>query len=180
MTLLFYAQPELVLGRTKSDPGNISAEGFYFRSAEEYEQQAKTLKNQYGDAVEEFEIQFIDGEAIYCDLAKAWGVNQANLAGFFDAIDVWSEDWKTRYIIAVGECGYSHDQVADDPEAIDLTIYQVESLRDLAEQFVDEGLYGDIPERLRNYLDYDAIARDLGHNYSETTIAGTHLVYGCA
>ena len=166
MTLLFHAQPY-----------DISAEGFYFRSLDEYDSQAKTLKNQHGDAVEEFEIQFIDGEAIDCDLAKAWGVNQANLAGFFDAIDVWSEDWKFRYIIAVGECGYSHDQVADDPEAIDLIIYQAETLRELAEHFVDEGLYGDIPERLQFYLDYDAIARDLGMDYAQTTIGGTALIY---
>lgn len=166
MTLLFHAQPY-----------DISAEGFYFRSVDEYDRQAKTLKNQYGDRVEEFEIQFIDGEAIDCDLAKAWGVNQANLVEFFDAIDIWSEDWKTRYIIAVGECGYSHDQLADDPEAIDLTIYQVETLRDLAEEFVDEGLFGDIPERLQFYLDYDAIARDLGMDYAQTTVGGTTLIY---
>jgi len=29
------------------------------------------------------------------------------------------------------------------------------------------------------YLDYDAIARDLGMDYSETEIAGTQLIYRC-
>ena len=30
-----------------------------------------------------------------------------------------------------------------------------------AEQYVDDGLFGKIPDELTNYLDYDAIARDL-------------------
>lgn len=45
-----------------------------------------------------------------------------------------------------------------------------DSLEDLAYQLVDEGCYGEIPDSLRNYIDYEAIARDLGFdNYYETT-----------
>jgi antirestriction protein len=33
---------------------------------------------------------------------------------------------------------------------------------------------------LENYIDYDAMARDLGMDYSETTIAGKRLIYRCA
>ena len=58
-----------------------------------------------------------------------------------------------------------------------MDIYAVESLRELAEQFVDEGLYGDIPESLQYYIDLDAIARDLSGEYTETTIAGGRYVY---
>ncbi|MEM6550448.1 MAG: antirestriction protein ArdA [Pseudomonadota bacterium] len=56
----------------------------------------------------------------------------------------------------------------------------MESLRQLAEHFVEEGLFGDIPERLAFYIDFDAIARDLGCDYAETRIAGTRFVYRCA
>lgn len=55
----------------------------------------------------------------------------------------------------------------------------MESLREGAEQFVDEGLFGDIPEQLRFYIDHDAIARDLAADCSETVIAGRRLVYRC-
>jgi len=41
-------------------------------------------------------------------------------------------------------------------------------------------LFGDIPERLQFYIDYDAIARDLSADYSETVIAGDALIYRCA
>ena len=76
MTLLFYAQPY-----------DISAEGFYFRGFDEYCERAANAKNQIGNRVEEFEIQFIDGDQIDCDLAKAWGVNQANISHFFDVAE---------------------------------------------------------------------------------------------
>ncbi|MEL6479336.1 MAG: hypothetical protein AAFR17_18565 [Pseudomonadota bacterium] len=56
----------------------------------------------------------------------------------------------------------------------------MESLRELAEHFVDEELFGEIPEHLASYLDLDAIARDLGVDYAETEITGTRLIYRAA
>lgn len=138
------------------------------------------MKNDYGEPVEEFEIQFIDGELIDCQLAKAWSVNQANLVKFFDVVDCWDDGQKTRYIIAVGEAGYVHDQLADDPENIEIDIYELESLNELAEQFVADGLFGDIPDSLQFYIDYDAIARDLSMDYTLINIAGNTLIYRCA
>lgn len=34
-------------------------------------------------------------------------------------------------------------------------------------EFVDEGLYGEIPKSLEFYIDYKAIARDLKMDYTE-------------
>ncbi|MEM6381298.1 MAG: antirestriction protein ArdA [Pseudomonadota bacterium] len=163
-----------------AQPYDIAATGFYFESANDYAAKAETNRNEYGDPVEEYEIQFIDGEALDCALAQAWGVNQANVGAFLEACDLWDDDQKTRFIIAVGECGYDHGQVASDPDQIDITFYQDISMRELAEQFVDEGLFGEIPERLQAYLDYDAIARDLAVDYAETVIAGTPFLFHCA
>ncbi|MEP3786728.1 antirestriction protein ArdA [Ascidiaceihabitans sp.] len=50
-------------------------------------------------------------------------------------------------------------------------------MKELAEQFVDEGLFGDIPDHLANYIDMDAIARDLAVDYAETELAGERLIY---
>ncbi|MFT6658549.1 antirestriction protein ArdA [Maritalea sp.] len=169
MTLLFYAQPY-----------DISAEGYYFRSIEEYDCQASTLRNRCGQKVEEFEIQFIDGDRIDCELAKAWGLDQATLELFMEAADEWDIDQKTKFIIAVGECGYSIASLCEDPDSVEIDIYEVDSLKDLAYQFVEEGLFGDIPERIQFYLDYDAIAHDLGMDYSEVKVNNTNVVYRCA
>lgn len=163
-----------------AQPYDISATGFYFRTEAEYAEKAAKNFNPYGGLVEEYELQFIDGESIDSNLFHALGVNQCNFAAYLEACDDWDDDKKRKVIIAVGECGYSFDLTSGDPDDFDVDLYEIDSLRELAEQFVDEGLFGDIPEPIRNYLDYDAIARDLGMDYSETTIAGTRLVYRCA
>ncbi len=161
-----------------AQPYDISANGFYFETAEEYKKSASTLRDDYGDPVEEFEIQFIDGESIDCDLAKSIGLNQANFARYFEIIDEW-EEWEKRLVIlAVGECGYQFDDDTS-PTDFEIDIYDVDSIRELAEQFVEEGLYGDIPESLQFYIDYEAIARDLAVDYSETVIAGSRIIYRC-
>ncbi|HIE30551.1 TPA: antirestriction protein ArdA [Candidatus Poribacteria bacterium] len=162
-----------------AQPYDLSANGFYFENAEEYGAKANALRNDYGQPVEEFEIQFIDGEDLDCDLAKAIGLNQVNTARFLELADEWGDDQKTRYILAVGECGYQFDLDNDNPDDLDVDIYQLDTMRDLAEQFVDEGLCGEIPEGMRYYFDYDAYARDLAMDYSDATINGTRIIYRC-
>lgn len=49
----------------------------------------------------------------------------------------------------------------------DYDFYENMTLEDLAYEFVDEGMFGDIPENIKNYIDYDAIARDLQYDYTE-------------
>ncbi len=160
-----------------AQPYDISASGFYFDTVEKYEKQAKSLRNSYGEPVEEFEIQFIDGDDIDVALFKALSVHQGDISNFLEACENWDHDDKVKVIIAVGEAGYDFNIEADDPSDFDVDIYEIDNLRDLAEQFVDEGLFGDIPENIQCYLDYDAIARDLGMDYSETTIAWQRYVW---
>ncbi|MEP1572796.1 antirestriction protein ArdA [Roseibium album] len=169
MELSFYAQPY-----------DVSAEGFYFRTMEEYEAQIGTIKNSFGQQVEEFEIQFIDGGTLDSELARAWGLSQASVASFIEAAEKWDEEDKIRFILAVGECGYFFDPENVDPSDFDVDIYRSDSMRDLAIEFVAEGLFGEVPSHLEAYVDYDAIARDLAIDYSEAIIAGERLIYRCA
>jgi len=159
-----------------AQPYDITANGFYFETAEDYATKASALRNDYGDQVEEFEIQFIDGEGIDCELAKTIGINQANFAQFFECVDAWDDEQKRIVIIALGDCGYDFDPDMK-PADYDIDIYHLDSLTELAEQFVEEGLFGDIPKALENYIDMDAIARDLGFDYTEAEIAGQRLIY---
>ncbi len=162
-----------------AQPYDLSAIGFYFDTFEEYTQKATKNRNSFGGIVEEYELQFIDGEDIDCKLFEALSVNQATFGKYLEACDVWSEEQKRKVILAVGETGYSFDLDNGDPDDFEVDIYEVDSLEALAEQFVDEGFFGEIPKPIANYLDYDAIARDLGFDYSEIIIAGTRLVYRC-
>ncbi len=162
----FYAQPY-----------DISACGFYFETIEEFNTQIAQSVNDYGDPVEEFEIQFIDGTCIDAKLYQAIGINQCNIGAFIEAIDHLSDDQKIKIIIATGECGYSFDLEKDQVDDFDIDIYEIDTLRELAEQFVDEGLFGEIPPHLEHYIDYNAIAHDLGMEYSEIEIAGNRYIY---
>lgn len=160
-------------------PYDISANGFYFRSREEFDALRLACRGDNGLPAEEFEIQYIDGSVLDAYFADAFGMNQATVFRIIELIEEWDEDAKRRFIIAVGECGYSFDPETVDPDDFEVEIYAGTSLRELAMQFVDEGLFGEIPERLQFYIDYDAIARDLAVDYSETDIAGMKLVYAC-
>jgi hypothetical protein len=118
-----------------AQPYDITARGFYFESLEEYCEQVAKAVNEHGDPVEEFQIQFIEGEVVDCELAQAIGLNQANLMQFLDCIHAWDEVDKVRVALAVSQCGYVFDD-SMTPNDFDLDIYYVGSLRDLAEQFV--------------------------------------------
>ena len=160
-----------------AQPYDIAACGFYFDSIDTYTSQAERLRNDYGQPVEEFEIQFIDGDLLDCELFNALGVHQANIEGYFEAVEDWSERQKITVIIAVGEAGYDFDLGKDDPDKFEVDLYEVDSLRDLAIQFVEDGFYGDIPKPIENYLDYDAIGRDLGMDFGTITVNSTRFAY---
>ncbi|RCW21146.1 hypothetical protein DFR48_111110 [Ciceribacter lividus] len=52
-------------------------------------------------------------------------------------------------------------------------------MKELTEEFVDEGLFGGIPDHLAHYIDYDAITRDLAMDHTETEIGGERLICWC-
>lgn len=156
-----------------AQPYNIDASGFYFSDYEEYLAKSSRLKDSFRQPVEEFELQFIDGDNLESALFKAVGVYQSNLEAYLNFVDQADEQQIIELIIA-DDAGYSIDLDRID---FDVDIYPNMKLRDLAEQFLDDGLFGDIPENLRFYIDQELVARDLGYDYSEIVIDGVDYVY---
>lgn len=71
-----------------------------------------------------------------------------------------------RFAYLVSE-GYDFDYAFQHYE--DVTCYQNMNLEDVAEEMVEEGLFGDIADSIKCYIDYSRIARDLGiDGYTET------------
>ena len=66
---------------------------------------------------------------------------------------------------ALIELGYELDFSFENYE--DVEIYEEMNMNELAELFIDDGLFGEIPNAIINYLDYDSIARDLSMDYTE-------------
>ncbi len=125
-----------------AQPYDISATGFYFNNHETYATQAEAHRNEHGDPVKEYEFQVIDGAAMDVAFANAFPLDQSNLAAFFDLIDTLDDNDKLKFILANEYCGYNLDPSVDDLHGIEIDIYVVDSLLDLAHQFVDEGLFG--------------------------------------
>lgn len=73
-----------------AQPYDISATGFYFDSLEAYQVKAASNFNDCGLFVEEYELQFIDGDNIDAALFKALKINQCDFAQFLDACDTWN------------------------------------------------------------------------------------------
>lgn len=162
-----------------AQPYDLSACGFYFSSADEYRIQSSALRNDHGQPVEEFEIEFIEGEDTDSALFEALSVNQLTVAAYFEAVEDWREDDKIKVIIAVGQAGYGFMLGTDNPDKFDVEIYTLGSLQELAMQFVDEHMFGEIPAAIQNYIDYDAIAHDLAMEYDEVEIGGYRYIYRC-
>lgn len=59
----------------------------------------------------------------------------------------------------------------------DYIFYSGQSLEDVASEMIEEGVFGDIPDSIINYIDISAIARDLDYDgYTETD---NGVIYHC-
>ena len=155
-------------------PYNRDATGFYFTDALDYENKATLLVDRYGNLVEEFEIQFIDGDD--AQLFAACAINQANLNVWFDDIEFLQDYEKVNLYFLVAVAGYNLDQALNKLDEPSIT---EANLRDAAEEIFDECWLHDVPESIRFYIDYDKFARDceMGGDLCEFEYAGT--TYTC-
>ena len=144
-----------------ANPYDTTNLGFYFSSYEEYEIKSSNLIDDYGFPVEEFEIEFIDGEL--CQLFNACAIDQCTLALWFEEIEILDESEQVEIYY---RCEYLGQ---DTQEAIDKlndegTIYNC-SVMDYALDYINDcGIIDCIPEHIQRYFDYEAFARDLELN----------------
>jgi hypothetical protein len=136
-------------------PYNIDATGFYFSSVEEFETRQEALRDRFGNPVEEFEIQFIDGDD--SQLFDACRIHQANLSTWFDDIESLDRQEKAQLFYLVDQGGYD---LSDALERYDDVALFDGRLIEAATQLFDDCYLCDVPEAVRNYIDYDAFAND--------------------
>ena len=162
-----------------AQPYDISATGFYFTDMESYDAAYAANVNDYGQPVEEYEIQLAEADAPACAIAEVMKLDQANLAQFFGYIDPAPDEHDViAFCIAIGDniATLSKDTAIDE-FTDNMIIYVVSSIKELAEQFIDKGMLGDIPDHLQHYIDVDAYARDLRHDYNEANVLGLNVFY---
>lgn len=136
-------------------PYNHDAAGFYFKSLEDYQSKSENNLDRFRNLVEEFEIQFIDGDD--SSLFSACAINQSNLETWFDVIELMSDTDKLSLYYLVGVAGYSLEQAlyrVDEPSIYD------GNLLDVASELFDECYLPSVPENIKYYIDYEKFARD--------------------
>ncbi len=141
-----------------AQPYNFDAVGFYFKSAQEFATKSEGLTDSHGLPVEEFEIQFIDGDTGDAQLFDACAINQTNLDVWFDEIETLDTREKVALFYLVDGAGYDLKQAQEKID--DVVLYECR-LREAAEEIFDECHLERIPEGVRCYIDYEKYARDL-------------------
>ena len=142
-------------------PYDLSAKGFYFSTYEDYVEKALNHKNEYGDPVEEYEIQFIDSDLPWCNgaLFTALGINQANLATWFTHFEEMNMDDAAKAIYLSDYIGYDINDILDRMD--DITLFQGSAIEYAHEYIEDTGMLDSMPENLRYYFDTAAFASDM-------------------
>lgn len=134
-----------------AQPYDISKTGFYFTDMDSYEAGVEA------SGAEEFELQFIDGDREAACLFHALKINQATLVKWFDDIEELSDNDKVALFYLVNESGY---ELEDALNLVDDVAISECDLEDAASEWFDEVYIHEIPQHLRNYIDYAAFAND--------------------
>lgn len=142
-----------------AQPYNTDATGFYFSSFEEYTEKQAACRDSFGQIVEEFEIQHIDGADDFARIVKP---DQCNLDEWFEQaeqFDDLSRDEQTAFTWLVDYVGMDADEAFAKAE--DVTIF-TGTREEYAQELVDDCF--DLQRKMGNlarYFDYDAFGRDL-------------------
>ena len=155
-------------------PYDVSASGFYFNDYEEYLAKAKNHKNDYGDIIDEVEIQFIDGDNY--QLFNALGINQANLEQWFNRFEQLDGEDLIKTVYLAEYCGENISDILDKLD--DVSLFEG-TATEYAEEYINDcGLLSDLPEQLHYYFDVEAFGRDmvLGGDITEVEIMNTHYI----
>lgn len=92
--------------------------------------------------------------------------NPFKLNELAEKLEELNEYDRPKVTILVDYYGFEYSEAIDRFD--ELEFYSDMTIQELAEHYIDEGFLGEIPDHLRNYIDVDAYARDLQHDYTET------------
>jgi antirestriction protein len=146
-----------------ANPYTPDAGGFYFESMEEFEKLAAANRTEFGQVVEEYEFEFIEGSEFERRVAVALHDGQFPMAEAFEIIDRFGEENHAAAILAA--LGTDGIGVAWDlsylEDNFNWVVLHDGGLRDYAIEVLTEQLRYLGGEHLENYLDFDAYERML-------------------
>jgi antirestriction protein len=144
-----------------AQPYSLDHTGFYFNSIESFEAGMKHLNSK---GCEEVEIQVIDGESHLVSLAAEASIHQGNVHDWYEELEDLDEAAATQIMFLL-DLGYDIADALGRYE--DVCLFEGKA-SDYTYDLINETT--EIPESLRYYIDYDAIARDMKINGEITEI----------
>jgi hypothetical protein len=137
------------------------------------------LRNEEGEFIEYDDITSSEDRNLFAEEVNSIMENYFIIEGssgtceneidsrLWDYIDL-DEDDKLKFNYLVEYWSYDIDEAFDNYQ--DVIFFDGMTLKAVAEELVDEGLFGEVSNNLKWYLDYEAIARDLERDgYTETS-----------
>lgn len=108
------------------------------------------------------ELMFQDWSNVPCGLISESSISDV-LFGLVQEAQSMSDEEQEALAEWLADHGCSDRDTADDlvEEFRDDYVGDYDREEDFAQEMVDEGMFGDIPENIASYIDYEAIARDL-------------------
>jgi hypothetical protein len=141
-----------------ANPYDSSARGFYFESPEAFDAGVRASR------VEEFEIDFIDGNETETALAKAVPPNQSEIEAWYNLLDEVDDNGVLLFqIVGFAACDHDLEGVSDfeaNRRYIESVSIDEGSLDDLAVRFVEDDIITDLGQ----YFDFDRFADDLEYD----------------
>jgi antirestriction protein len=146
--------------------GNLNGRWMDIDNFSDYDEFIEACRELFEDEEdpEEIELMFQDKDS---ELPE-WAYSENEIdSRLWDYIDL-DEDDKLKFNYLVEYLSYDIDEAFDNYQ--DVIFYDGMTLKTVAEELVDEGLFGEVSNNLKWYLDYEAIARDLEiDGYTETS-----------
>jgi len=120
--------------------------------------------------IEDFVYESIDAIGILYNSGEYLSLQ--TLVDFCERYRLLTEDEKlvAEYIYNLGNAGAGYDDVIEciQKDALkSVTLYRDTNCEELVKKFVDDGYFGEISDRLRDYIDYESLAevlRELGYD----------------
>jgi antirestriction protein len=85
--------------------------------------------------------------------------NPFTLNEFVEQLDKLDEYEQEKVFYLMDTIGYDREETLEHYE--DVTYYQDMTLDDVAYELVEEGVFGELTDSIKSYLDYEKLARDL-------------------
>ncbi len=146
-----------------ANPYDLEATGFYFSEQDEFDEKYSKNLNRFGQPVEEYSIEFIDGTPAEMELYEALSDGEyINIDEYYDILNSLDESTLIAMIFLINQFGYEKDEALAAAE--DVYLYEGRA-KDWIEEHVEDNYSPEyFPE---SYIDYAALGRDFSINYPD-------------